>query len=67
MTDLQVNEVQHVLSHHKVTKQTLIPNWVLAHIPIETFVMIKKNQVSLSNFQLAARHRSVKICNVAFV
>lgn len=49
MNYLQVNEAQHSLFHHKVTKQALIPNTVLAHIPIETFVMIKKNQVSLSN------------------
>lgn len=67
MNYLQVNEAQHSLFHHKVTKQALIPNTVLAHIPIETLVMIKKNQVSLSNLQLAARHTSVKICHAAFV
>lgn len=62
MNNLQVNEAQRVLFN-----QTLISNGALAHIPIETCVMIKTNQFSLSNLQLAARHTSVKICNVAFV
>lgn len=78
MNSLQVNEARHVLFHHKVTKQALIPNRELAHIPIETFLMLKELAAShrrvvivikttSATYHKMMHVRGVQICNVALV